>query len=65
MDFLAIRHVLKHVLMTILQELRDIVEREALILGDLNPAAVLTLDALLATIDEILQEVDRNLLIGR
>ena len=64
-DLLAIRHELENVLVAIRKELGDVVEREALILRNLDPAAVFAFDALLAAIDQVLQEVHRDLLIGR
>ena len=64
-DLLGVGHVLEYMLVPILEELGDVVEREALVLRNLDPAAVLALDALLAAIDQVLQEVHRDLLIGR
>ena len=63
MNLLAVGHEIENMLVAILQELRDIVERQALVLWYLDPAAVLAFDALLAAIDQVLEEVHGDLLI--
>ena len=63
-DLLAVGHEIENMLVAILQELRDIVEREPFVLWYLNPPAVLAFDALLAAIDQVLEEIDGDLLVG-
>ena len=62
-DLLAVGHEIENMLVAILQELRDIVEREPFVLWYLNPPAVLAFDALLAAVDQVLEEVHGDLLI--